>query len=58
MDHTIASATPFVSPEVAAEVRERFGTPCYVYDRAALEAAARRGPGLPGALRLHRCATR
>jgi diaminopimelate decarboxylase len=25
----------------AAEVRQRFGTPCYVYDRVALEAAAR-----------------
>ena len=25
----------------AAEVRERFGTPCYVYESAVLEAAAR-----------------
>ena len=33
---------PFLTAEKAAEVRERFGTPCYVYDRAALEAAARR----------------
>ncbi len=47
MDHTITSATPFVSPEVAAEVRERFGTPCYVYDRAALEAAAREALAFP-----------
>ncbi|MBI2203143.1 MAG: diaminopimelate decarboxylase, partial [Candidatus Rokubacteria bacterium] len=31
----------FLSAEKAAEVRERFGTPCYVYDRVALEAAAR-----------------
>src|SRR6266404_6125122 len=31
-----------VSAEKAAEVRERFGTPCYVYDRAKLEATARR----------------
>ena len=30
-----------VSADTAAEVRRRFGTPCYVYDRAALEAAAR-----------------
>ena len=27
---------------VAAEVRNRFGTPCYVYDHSILEAAARR----------------
>jgi diaminopimelate decarboxylase len=47
MDHTITSATPFLSPEVAAEVRERFGTPCYVYDRAALEAAARAALAFP-----------
>lgn len=31
----------------AAEVRERFGTPCYVYDRAALEATARRALAFP-----------
>jgi diaminopimelate decarboxylase len=31
----------------AAEVRQRFGTPCYVYDRAALEAAARRALAFP-----------
>jgi len=39
--------TPFLTAEQAAEVRERFGTPCYVYDRAALEAAARRALGFP-----------
>ncbi len=33
---------PFLTAEKAAEVRERFGTPCYVYDRAALERTARR----------------
>jgi diaminopimelate decarboxylase len=33
---------PFLTAEQAAEVRERFGTPCYVYDRAALERTARR----------------
>jgi diaminopimelate decarboxylase len=33
--------------EQAAEVRERFGTPCYVYDRAGLEAAARRALAFP-----------
>src|ERR1051326_9043710 len=33
---------PFLTPEKAAEVRERFGTPTYVYDRALLEATARR----------------
>ena len=38
--------TPFLTAEQAAEVRERFGTPCYVYDRATLEGAARRALGL------------
>jgi diaminopimelate decarboxylase len=38
---------PALTPETAAEVRERFGTPCYVYDRAALEAAARRALAFP-----------
>ena len=33
---------PFLTAEQAAEVRERFGTPCYVYDRATLERTARR----------------
>src|SRR5438034_9354465 len=33
----------------AQHVRERFGTPCYVYDRAALEAAARAALGFPHA---------
>jgi diaminopimelate decarboxylase len=32
---------PFLTAAKAAEVRERFGTPCYVYDRAALERTAR-----------------
>ena len=31
----------------AAAVRERFGTPCYVYDRAGLEAAARQALAIP-----------
>jgi len=31
----------------AAGARERFGTPCYVYDRAGLEAAARRALAFP-----------
>jgi diaminopimelate decarboxylase len=38
---------PFLSSAKAAEVRERFGTPCYVYDRAGLEAAARRVLAFP-----------
>ena len=45
--------TPFLTSEQAALVRERFGTPCYVYDRAELEAAARARAGVPGAVRLH-----
>jgi diaminopimelate decarboxylase len=39
-------STPLAA-RVAAEVRERFGTPCYVYDRAALEEAARRALAFP-----------
>jgi diaminopimelate decarboxylase len=42
-----ADRTPFLSAEQAALVRERFGTPCYVYDRAMLEAAARRALAFP-----------
>ena len=39
--------TLFLTPKQAAEVRERFGTPCYVYDRAGLEAAARQALAFP-----------
>ena len=39
--------TPFLSAEQAALVRERFGTPCYVYDRGMLESAARRALAFP-----------
>src|SRR5205823_264718 len=42
----------FLTSAEAALVRERFGTPCYVYDRAALEAAARAALAFP-----HRAAT-
>jgi diaminopimelate decarboxylase len=38
---------PALTAQHAAEVRERFGTPCYVYDRTALEAAARRALAFP-----------
>lgn len=37
----------FLTPELAAAVRERFGTPCYVYDRRRLEAAARTALAFP-----------
>jgi diaminopimelate decarboxylase len=33
--------------ERAAQVRDRFGTPCYVYDQAGLEAAARQALAFP-----------
>jgi diaminopimelate decarboxylase len=46
MDDRIAPPQ-FLTADVAAEVRERFGTPCYVYDRAALEAAARAALAFP-----------
>lgn len=39
--------TAWLAPELAARVRERFGTPCYVYDRRALEAAARQALAFP-----------
>ena len=42
MTTTPTRHAPFLTAEKAAEVRERFGTPCYVYDRARLEATARR----------------
>jgi len=37
----------FLTSGEAAAVRERFGTPCYVYDRATLEAAAQRALAFP-----------
>src|SRR2546422_5560960 len=37
----------FLTSAEAALVRGRFGTPCYVYDRAALEAAARAALAFP-----------
>src|SRR5882672_1654806 len=39
----------FLSPVDVAHVRERFGTPCYVYDRALLEASARAALAFPHA---------
>ena len=42
----------FLSPAEAAEVRKRFGTPCYVYDRSTLEAAARSALAFPHAFGL------
>ncbi len=36
-----------ITADDAAEVRQRFGTPCYVYDRAALEAGARAALAFP-----------
>ncbi|MEK7316892.1 MAG: diaminopimelate decarboxylase [Candidatus Eisenbacteria bacterium] len=41
-----------MSPAEAAEVRKRFGTPCYVYDSAELEEAARRALAFPHAFGL------
>lgn len=36
-----------LSPSLAAEVRARFGTPCYVYDREALETSAHQALAFP-----------
>ena len=41
------SSAPTLSRDTAAEVSARFGTPCYVYDRATLEATARRALAFP-----------
>lgn len=38
-----------ISPAEAARVRDEFGTPCYVYDRATLEQAARTALAFPHA---------
>jgi diaminopimelate decarboxylase len=38
---------PALTSQQAREIRERFGTPCYVYDRAVLEASARRALAFP-----------
>jgi diaminopimelate decarboxylase len=42
-----AVGTTFLSLAEATAVRERFGTPCYVYDRGRLETAARAALGFP-----------
>jgi diaminopimelate decarboxylase len=42
----------FLTGAEAAEVRERFGTPAYVYDRATLEASARNALAFPHAFGL------
>ena len=48
MDSPLADGrTAHINADVAAEVRRRFGTPCYVYDRAALETAARQTLAFP-----------
>ena len=47
MAETTPGRTPFLTAEQAAVVRERFGTPCYVYDQAGLEMAARRTLAVP-----------
>src|SRR5437773_11754850 len=41
------SSTSVMTRQIATEVRARFGTPCYVYARSALEAAARRALAFP-----------
>ncbi len=45
--HDLSARRAHVGADIAAEVRRRFGTPCYVYDRAALEAAARAALAFP-----------
>ncbi len=45
--HPALGRTLFLTPEQAAEARERFGTPSYVYSRPLLEAAAHQALALP-----------
>ena len=47
MNTSTHSELPSLSLETAAAVRERFGTPAYVYDRQVLEDAARRALAFP-----------
>jgi diaminopimelate decarboxylase len=42
----------FLASTEIAQVRERYGTPCYVYDEALLEASARRALAFPNAFGL------
>jgi diaminopimelate decarboxylase len=42
----------FLTPREVVELRDRFGTPCYVYDRAALEDSASRALAFPHAFGL------
>jgi diaminopimelate decarboxylase len=37
----------FLTPEKAMEVREKFGTPCYVYDEASLISNAQQATNFP-----------
>jgi diaminopimelate decarboxylase len=45
--HPALGRTLFLTPEQAAEARERFGTPSYVYSRPLLETAAHQALALP-----------
>ncbi len=47
MERSRPSETSSLTPDIAHAVRERFGTPAYVYDRGLLEAAARRALAFP-----------
>ena len=51
MAETTPGRTPFLSAEKAADVRERFGTPCYVYAQPARSRAPR--PWHSCAVRVH-----
>ena len=43
----------FLTPEKCFEVREKFGSPCYVYDEASLRAQAAKAVAFPNAYGLH-----
>jgi diaminopimelate decarboxylase len=46
-NNILYTADTFLTAEQAAQVREQFGTPCYVYDRRTLEKAARTALNFP-----------
>lgn len=47
MNANLSAASRRLTPDEARKVRERFGTPCYVYNRAGLKAAAKASLAIP-----------
>ncbi len=47
MNANLSAASRLLTPDEARKVRDRFGTPCYVYDSAGLKAAAKASLAIP-----------